>query len=97
MYFIHTKLIIILYANLNKSGSGNENMWKKDKRSIKEIDSQIIDRDFIIVDGTTLSYSLCFEKYTGLKGEVFLPILHMFRVRKNHPLKIFSAGSNHIY
>ncbi len=73
-------------------------MWKKDKRMVEMVDSQIITEDFIIADGTSLNYGVGHKGYhPSLKRDIFVPVMYLLHVTKKHPLKVTSSGRSSIH
>ena len=76
-------------------------MWVKTKFNFEPVDNKIIRDDFVVAEGTALSYSfLDAENKDNPFGRGFFgPIFYIFKVHQNHPLHIIHSGSanTHIY
>ena len=72
-------------------------MWVKRRTNLEPVDSKIVTRDFIVAEGSTISYNFLGEKNNPFNRSIRVPIFYMFKVHKNHPLKVFSSSTNYIY
>ncbi|MDP2672903.1 MAG: hypothetical protein Q8O84_03775 [Nanoarchaeota archaeon] len=65
-------------------------VWVKRKIDLSVVDSKIIKDDFIIAKGSTLAYPLLSkdEKENPFKRSLWAPIFYIFKVHKNHPMKV---------
>lgn len=71
-------------------------MWRGRKENLELVDSKIVTRDFIIAEGSTMSYNFLGEKNNPFSKSIRAPIFYLFKVHKNHPLRIFSSSTNFV-
>ncbi|MBI2003862.1 hypothetical protein HYS72_00155 [Candidatus Pacearchaeota archaeon] len=69
--------------------------WVK-KADLDFVDSKIIKDDFIVAQGSTMAYSFLSkdEKENSFKKSLWAPIFYIFKVHKNHPLKVLLNEGN---
>jgi hypothetical protein len=67
-------------------------MWKKEKSNLDFVDSKIIKRDFIVAEGSTLSYTFLDGEKNPFERDIYSPIFYLFKVHRNHPIRIFHSG-----
>jgi len=72
-------------------------MWIKDNLTGNLSDSKIVTRDFIICEGFNTIYDFLTKDKNPFGRSLHAPIMYIFKVHRNHPMGIFSAGTNHIY
>ena len=73
-------------------------MWKKVGTHFDPVDSKIVDRDYIVATGSqTVGPKFVSREKHSFQGDFFIPIFYLFKIHKNHPLKIFSPSVNHNY
>jgi len=69
--------------------------WVKRKGDLDLVDSKIVTRDFIVAEGK--------RRYSSWKGKhsiekaLSVPVFYLFKVHRNHPLRIASSSNNHFY
>jgi len=71
-------------------------MWRKTETYRDSIDSKIVTRDFIIAEGFNKSFTFLNKVKNPFKRSLYIPIMYIFKVHRNHPMQIFCAGTNHI-
>ena len=74
--------------------------WIKRKIDLSVVDSKIIKDDFIVAEGSTLAYSFLSkdEKENPFKRSLWAPIFYIFKVHKNHPMRVLSDnGHLHVW
>ncbi len=71
-------------------------MWIRDKLTKDISDSKIVKRDFIIAEGLGRFYSFLDKDKNPFGRNLHAPIMYIFKVHRNHPMRIFSASINHI-
>jgi len=76
-------------------------MWIKNKSLLEPLaDSKIVNRDYIVAIGTqTVGPEFIEKEKNPFQRNFFMPVFYLWKVHRNHPLKIFSPGLNysHIY
>jgi len=71
-------------------------MWIKNN-SLYPSDSKIVTRDFIIAEGSSSGfYGFLGKDKNPFKRRLFAPTMYIFKVHRNHPMRVFSASINHI-
>ena len=70
-------------------------MWTKTKIHINPVDSKIVTRDFIVAEMTEGSYIFLHKDNNPFNKDLWASTLHLFKVHKKHPLRIFSSNTNH--
>ena len=71
-------------------------MWIKGN-SLNPSDSKIVTRDFIIGEGSSNSLHTFLDMDENPFGRsLYVPIMYIFKVHRNHPMRIFSASIDHI-
>jgi hypothetical protein len=71
-------------------------MWIKNN-SLNPSDSKIVTRDFIIGEGSNSGFCGFLGKDKNpFKRRLDAPTMYIFKIHKNHPMRIFSASINHI-
>jgi len=64
-------------------------MWRKRKVHLNPIDVEIVRDGFLICEGSTLKYTLSHEgDKNPFKRGLFVPVLYLFKVHRNHPMKV---------
>lgn len=71
-------------------------MWKRHKVHVGHVDVEILRDGFLICEGSTLKYAFLQEE-NPFKRSLFIPTLYLFKVHRNHPLRVQSSGWGHIY
>lgn len=72
-------------------------MWRKTKIHIDPVDSKTVTRDFIIGEGSSIGLHAFLDKDKNPFGRsLYVPIMYIFKVHRNHPMRIFSTSTNHI-
>jgi len=73
-------------------------MWRKSKLHINLVDSEIVRDGFLFFDSITNQFDLRNESIGGeqFSKRISVPILQFMKVHKGHPLKVLSAGMNHV-
>lgn len=64
--------------------------WVKRKIDLDSVDSKIIKDDFVIAEGFSLAYSFLSkdEKQNPFKKSLWAPIFYIFKVHRNHPIRV---------
>jgi len=71
-------------------------MWRKTKTHFDLVDSKIVTRDFIIGEGFSSSPDTFLDMDENPFGRsLYVPIMYIFKVHRNHPMRIFSTSTNH--
>jgi hypothetical protein len=71
-------------------------MWIK-SNSLYPSDSKIVTRDFIIAEGSRKGLSGFLEKDKNpFERSLCVPLMYIFKVHRNHPMRIFSTSTNYI-
>lgn len=71
-------------------------MWKKTSAGFGPADSRIVTKGFILAEGTTSSYPSFSDRNENPFGrDFYAPVFYLFKVHRNHPMKIFSAAMHH--
>jgi len=71
-------------------------MWTKRKGNIDLVDSKIVTRDFIVAEGSTLSYNFLGEKNNPFERSIKVPVFYIFKVHRNHSLRVLSSSTSHV-
>jgi len=74
-------------------------MWTRKKGNIGPVDSKIVKRDFIIAESYGSSYGFLHknEESNPFKRSINVPMFYIFKVHKNHPMRIFSSSQSFTY
>jgi len=67
-------------------------VWVKKKGTLCLADSKIVKRDFIIAEGSTSNYNFLSGKENPFGRSIFIPVFYLFKVHKNHPMRIISTA-----
>lgn len=64
--------------------------WRKYKSRIDLADSKIVKDDFILAQGSTLSFTFLDskEKQNPFKRSLWVPVFYIFKIHKNHPMRL---------
>jgi len=72
-------------------------MWRKTETHLNLVDSKIVTRDFIIAEGSSNSLDTFLDmEENPFERSLYVPIMYIFKVHRNHPMRIFSACTDHI-
>jgi len=71
-------------------------MWTKRKRNFYPVDSKIVKNDFIIAEGSASGYSFLDKDENPFHRDLFAPIFYIFKVHKNHPMRILSPNHDYV-
>lgn len=71
--------------------------WIKRKGSFWEVDSKIVEEGFIIARGDQTVGPCFLEKEKNpFNRNFYIPVFYLFKVHRNHPLRIFSGEFNRV-
>ncbi len=71
-------------------------MWIRDNLTGKISDSKIVTRDFIIAEGLNGSYTFLDKDKNPFERDLYAPIMYIFKVHRNHPMRMSSTSTGHI-
>jgi len=71
-------------------------MWIRNNLTRDLSDSKIVTRDFIIGEGSSSGlYGFLDMDKNPFGRSLYVPIMYIFKVHRNHPMRIFSTSTNH--
>jgi len=71
-------------------------MWIKKKIHSGFVDSKIVTKDFIIGEGSNSLYGFLDKDKNPFERDLYAPIMYIFKVHRNHPMRIFRTSISHI-
>ncbi len=71
-------------------------MWANKKGNFYLVDSKIVREGFIVAEANPFNYGFLHKENTPFEKDINSPVFHIFKVHKNHPMRVLSANSNHI-
>lgn len=72
-------------------------MWIRNNLTRDISDSKIVKRDFIIGEGSSSGlYGFLDMDKNPFGRSLYVPIMYIFKVHRNHPMRIFSTSTNYV-
>jgi len=72
-------------------------MWKKDRFHVGLVDSEIIQKGFLMLEGSTLQYSFQKGQEIPFERHFWTPTVYLFKVHRDNPLLVQSSGTGSLY
>lgn len=72
-------------------------MWRRQKIHTDPVDVEIFRDGFLICEGSTLAFLDKEDVNNPFQRSLWIPVLYLFKVHRNHPLRVQSSELGHIY